>query len=71
LGVSEYNTETREITVALRVGATVPGEKLRKRKVLLMPDPDLAPGVHGCVPVFVTFTLPGSYARDPQGDLVK
>ena len=68
-GVSSFDTETREMLVTLHMGRRKPADFKSGFKPLLMPDPDGSQ--FPWVPVDIALVLPGSYALDPQGELVK
>jgi hypothetical protein len=71
MGVSSFDTETSEIIVTLLLGKRMPADFHAGYKPLLMPDPECEHAQPLPVAVEVSLVLPGAYAIDPKGQLVK
>ena len=76
MGLRSFDTETNEVTVELLLGKRMPADFHPGYKPILMPvqDSDVDPGYPNPVhpaPVEIAFVLPGAYAKDPAGELVK
>lgn len=69
-GVSSFDTETKEVTVALLLGKRMPADFKPGFKPLQMPSDDPQTPHEWWVPE-ISFVLPGAYAKDSQGEVVK